>query len=140
MTEPGYFSPELPDLLATVRDFIRNLTPRLAKGDVYQAQVASYLLEMALRELDAGAASTAHSAQRMSAALGVQGDAHSLNWKLCGAIRAGEFDQRWDEILQLLLDDYIERAAIVRPDYPAPEHRPAAPAQADHHSTRPTKT
>ena len=46
---------------------------------------------------------------------------------LCHAIRGGGFDDRWDEILGVLLEEAVERVAIVRPDVLAPEHNTRSP-------------
>jgi hypothetical protein len=125
MNNQDLFSPELPDLLATVRDFIRDLTPRLDKSAAYQARIANYLLDMALRELEQGPALARQEVQELGPFLGAEGDAQALTWKLCRAIRSGELDERWNETLRLLLEQGIARVAILRPDFLAPEHQTA---------------
>ncbi|HWA89458.1 MAG TPA: hypothetical protein VG889_05445 [Rhizomicrobium sp.] len=90
--------PDVPDMLATVRDFLARLGPTLDKGARFEAQVAVYLLDIARRELaapPAGADTT----------------------RLCADIRSGRCDVRWDETLDVELDAAIARVRIVRPDH-----------------------
>ncbi|MBL6751236.1 MAG: hypothetical protein ISP90_11970 [Nevskia sp.] len=124
MTEKGYFSPDIADLLATVRDTLKQVAPQLERGPAYQLHVSGFLLELALRELESGDTAAVHSQQRLSRLLGAEGSAVELTWKLCRALRAGALDARWDEVLQVLLEDNVERVRIVRPDVLAAEHRP----------------
>jgi hypothetical protein len=122
MNETQRFSPTLADLLSTVRDFLGDLAPRLERGLAYDAQVARYLLEMAVRELRGGEALDRLCAQRSGMLLG---DSHSdgdPQETLARAIRAGELDQRWEEALRIVLDHTVDRVAIIRPDVLAEEH------------------
>lgn len=123
MTEPTeLFSPALADLIATVRDFLKEARPESGLG--YQGQVARYLLDMALREMASGPHLERNSAARIAALLGNAADVSDPIASLCDAIRAGVFDDRRDELLRVMIEDSAERVAIIRPDALAPEHRP----------------
>lgn len=126
MNETQRFSPTLSDLLTTVRDFLRDLAPKLDRGLAYDTQVARYLLDMALRELDGAADLDRLAAERSARLLG--GDASPGNPQdaLAQAIRAGALDDRWEDALQLVLEHTIDRVAIIRPDVLAAEHAAAA--------------
>lgn len=90
--------PDLPDLLATVREFLARLGPTLDKGAKFEAQVAVYLLDIARREL---------------AAPNTEVDTAQL----CADIRSGRCDARWDETLDAELAAAVARVRIVRPDH-----------------------
>jgi hypothetical protein len=101
------FSPTLEDLVATVRDFLKE------GGGAYEMQVARYLLDMSLREMTQGPSLGIHSRQRMSRLLG---DEPATAERLCRSIRSGRFDRRLEELLAVLLEEAAERVSIVRPD------------------------
>lgn len=126
MSESQRFSPTLTDLLTTVRDFLRDLAPQLDRGLAYDAQVARYLVDMALRELDRGPTLDRLAAQRSAALLDQQEIDRDPQQALAKAIRAGALDARWEETLQIVLQHTIDRVAIVRPDALAKAHAPAA--------------
>ncbi|MGQ0621448.1 MAG: DUF6285 domain-containing protein [Panacagrimonas sp.] len=110
------FSPTLADLIATVRDFLKDAGREHKLG--YDGQVARYLLDMSVRELELGAVLDQHAAQRIASLMGEAADVASL----CRSIRAGAFDERWEELLRVMLEDTVERVAIIRPDVLSPEH------------------
>lgn len=114
------FSPTLVDLIGTVRDFLKDAPP--GRGLGYEGNVARYLLDMSVRELEAGAALDRNSAHRLATLLAEEAPHSRSAAGLCRAIRAGGFDDRWEEILDVLLEESVERVAIVRPDVLAPEH------------------
>ncbi|MGQ0698825.1 MAG: DUF6285 domain-containing protein [Panacagrimonas sp.] len=116
MTDYTRFSPTLTDLIATVRDFLRDTGRERSLG--YDGQVARYLLDMSVRELGLGSVLDQHSAQRIASLLGEAADVATL----CRSIRAGSFDTRREELLRVMLEDAVERVAIIRPDMLAPEH------------------
>ncbi len=91
--------PGIPDLLATVRDFLARLGPTLDKGAKFEAQIAVYLLDIVGRELAAPPVPDPAAAQR------------------CADIRAGRLDGRWDETLDAELAAAAARVRIVRPDH-----------------------
>lgn len=90
--------PGVPDLLATVRDFLARIGPTLDKGAKFEAQVAVYLLDIAGRELAAAPADTDAAA-------------------LCADIRSGARDARWGDTLDAELEAAVARVLIVRPDH-----------------------
>ncbi len=103
--------PDLPDILLIVREFLQKLAPSLPPGQKFEAQVASYLLEIAQREISEISAEGAVS-DRDVVTTGL----------LCEEIRSGARDRVWDQTLQDALDDTIARVRIVRPSHLAAEH------------------
>ena len=91
--------PDVPDILATVRDFLEGLAPTLEKGAKFEAQVAIYLLDIARRQVAAPAKAEADAT------------------KLCRDIRSGTLDGQWDEVLDAELAAVTGRVRIVRPEY-----------------------
>jgi hypothetical protein len=104
--------PDIADILATVQDFVERITARLEGEDRYHAQVASYLLGIG----------DALERKRLTEFLGRQGSLAVLTRDLCTGIRAGRFDERWDETLALVLQEVVDKVNVVRPDHLASEH------------------
>lgn len=98
-------TPDMADLLRTVREFVAASTAKLPEEDRYQAQVAAYLLSICERELASAAACVEDA--------GV----------LCRAIRAGERDADWDALISDLLQETAAAVAITKPDHLAPIHK-----------------
>jgi len=98
-------TPDMADLLRTVREFVVASTPKLPVEDRYQAQVAAYVLSICERELAAGDPQI------------VDADA------LCRAIRSGDRDGDWDALIADLMDETVAAVAITKPDHLAPIHR-----------------
>ena len=90
--------PDAADIILTVRDFLARIGPLLAKGAKFEAQVATYLLDIVHRELPAP----------------VQG---SDELELCRKIRAGACDSEWNALLRSQLAEAVARVRIVRPGY-----------------------
>lgn len=123
MSDHDRFNPPLADLIATVRDFLRDGHPG------YEMQVARYLLDMSVRELESGAALDRHSGERLASLLRGESKVGEPVASLSRLIRAGRFDDRWQDVLAMLVEDVAERVAIIRPEMLAPEHaRRARPA------------
>jgi hypothetical protein len=114
--------PDIADILATVQDFVERITARLEGEDRYHAQVASYLLGIGKRELLRGSTFDALERKRLTEFLGRQGSLAVLTRDLCTSIRAGRFDERWDETLALVLQEVVDKVNVVRPDHLASEH------------------
>jgi len=106
-------APAAAELLAAVRTW---LTADLVDGGSpgrtrFQARVAANVLAMVERELaDAGVAIDAHRARL--AALGLDGDE-----ALCAAIDAGAFDDRLDDLADVLVPAVTAKVAVANPAY-----------------------
>jgi hypothetical protein len=98
-------TPDMADLLRTVREFVVASTGKLPAEDRYQAQVAAYLLSICEREL-------ASSGKRIEGT-----DA------LCRAIRSGQQDGTWESLIAALLDETAAAVSVTRPDHLAPMHK-----------------
>jgi hypothetical protein len=104
--------PRLDDLLVTVRDFLMEIRHGLNAEHRYHAQVAAYLLEIALREL-----------QDRSGEVAIKYNFGPDLEQLRTAIRSGALDARDAELRSALLNDVIAAVAITRPDHLHPDHR-----------------
>jgi hypothetical protein len=100
--------PDLDDLLATVQQFLEGAVAELDGVTRYHAQVSAYLLGICRREIAAPA-----SASRGELS------------QLCRDIRSGKLDAAWQETFDTVLAETAAKAAIVRPEHLAPEHRRA---------------
>ena len=115
--------PSINDILLTVQKFLDDTGPKLDGEAKYHAQVSSYLLGICERELRLGPATDAREQERLSAFLGKDGSPADLTAELCAGIREGRYDSRWNEVLDLVLAETVDKVRIVRPGNLAPEHR-----------------
>lgn len=114
--------PSASELLRTVRQYLDDLGPRLEAAERYQALVAAHLLGIVERELALSPLSDEEEHQRLAGFLGTSGPAADLRRSLCERIRAGHLDARWADVLDLVLDEVVNKVRIVRPQHLAPLH------------------
>ena len=89
--------PDIAELIEAVREFLETDVMGSTEGRVrFHARVAANALAIVERELAAGTAAADGHGWRL-AALGVADDA-----QLAGAIRAGDLDDRWDDVVTAL--------------------------------------
>ena len=100
------------------------MTSKLSGESKYHAQVSSYLLSIGVRELHQGPAAAAKERAELAQVLGHDDTLEELRIEASAAIRAGRLDNRWDEMVDLVLGHITAKAAIVRPDHLAKQHRP----------------
>jgi hypothetical protein len=116
--------PETSSVLEAVAEFITDrVVPASSGGTQFQARVAASLLRTVARELALGAL-VAERADQRRASLGTQSAAD-----LATQIRAGEFDDRIDELAGILRGLAIDRLAIVSPGYVEPADRRRMPSR-----------
>ncbi len=119
--------PELPEMIATVREFIADVTPQLGGLDRYHALCAQFLLDATLRELAAWAPGETADDRRLRGLLGAPA-AQPMNEvmvELCRAIRAGRFDDDLDALRETLTAHVVDKVRVAKPAVLAPEHRAA---------------
>lgn len=102
--------PDLQNLLATVREAVDGFAGKLDGESRYHAQVASYLLGMAVREV----------------ALGEKPADRDDRVQLARNIRLGLHDSDWEQALETVLGTVIGKVRVTRPDHLAPQHREKA--------------
>jgi hypothetical protein len=115
--------PSINDLLLTVQKFLDDLGPTLSGEAKYHAQVSSYLLGICEREVRLGVETDRKELARLAAFLGREGTLPELTEALSASIRSGALDDRWDETVELVLEETIDKVKIVRPGVLAPMHR-----------------
>lgn len=108
--------PDAANILRTVADFLSTLQPKLQGEDKYHTQVSVYLLGIVARELSSHAALPAAAAALQAEILAGSG-ADPTAW-LARQIRSGALDDRFADVLTLLLAAGDARAGIVRPQTP----------------------
>lgn len=114
-------APSAPQLVEAVREYLERDVMGATTGRVqFHARVAAKVLATVERELAAGPAmAAAHRARLL--ALGCADDA-----ALAAAIRAGELDDRMDEVTEAVAHTVAEKLAVANPTYAA-EQAPAPP-------------
>lgn len=119
MTDTGpHDRPTAAELLDAVREWIDTDVAEATEGRVrYLGRVASNMLAMVERELALGPGQ-AEAHRRRLERLGQPDDR-----ALAAAIRAGEYDDRGDELRAELLAATLDKLAVAHPDYAEPRHR-----------------
>lgn len=106
--------PSSTDLLDAVREFLERDVMDATEGRVrFHTRVAANVVAIVQRELELAERHRVARQQRW-ARLGVAGDA-----ELAERIRAGEFDQRWDEVVAAMRDEVADQLEIDHPGYAA---------------------
>jgi hypothetical protein len=109
--------PVATELLRTVREFVDSMRPKLAGEDQYHAIVASYLLSIVERELRLASGFDQREHRELANLTGSEEPLPELHRVLCEGIRAGRFDDRFDELLALVLEQTANKMRVVRPDH-----------------------
>ncbi len=109
--------PDAIELLRTVREFVDGLRPKLQREEQYHAVVAAYLLGIVERELALSADFDEREKAQLSGFVGAQGSLVELRKSLCEGIRSGLYDERWQELLEMILEQIANKVRVVRPDH-----------------------
>jgi hypothetical protein len=117
--------PSINDILLTVQKFLDDTGPKLQGEAKYHAQVSSYLLGICERELRLAGDFDRKEAAQLTEFLGSGAPLPAMTETLCANIRAGEYDDTWDEVLNLVLAETIDKVKVVKPGHLAPMHRDA---------------
>jgi hypothetical protein len=117
--------PSINDILLTVQKFLDDTGPKLQGEAKYHAQVSSYLLGICERELRLAGDFDRKEAASLSAFLSSDAPLPAMTEALCANIRAGKYDGQWDEVLNLVLAETIDKVKVVKPGHLAPMHRDA---------------
>jgi Domain of unknown function (DUF6285) len=115
--------PAAVELLRTVREFVDSVRPKLAGEDQYHAVVAAYVLGIVERELEMAPGFDQRERRELADFTGCAAPLAELPRMLCEGIRDGRYDDRFDELLALLLEHTANKVRIVRPDHLDPSHR-----------------
>jgi hypothetical protein len=109
MTSP-HDVPTVEQLVEAVREWLERDVMTSTEGRLqFHARVAANMLAMVERELELGPAQAAAHQARL-AALGVTDDA-----ELAARIRAGDFDDRYDEVRAVVLATVRDKLAVANP-------------------------
>lgn len=104
--------PTAAQLVEAVREWLERDVAAATEGRLkFHARVAANVLAMVERELDLGGAQATEHAARLSR-LGVSDDV-----ALAAGIRRHEFDDRLDEVRELLLNSVIDKLLVANPGY-----------------------
>ena len=117
--------PDAHEVLRTVREFVDSMRPKLAGEDQFHAIVASFLLSVIEREMRLAPAFDAREHRELADVTGSDAPLAELQRTLCKGIRAGGYDDRFDELLAMVLEQTANKVRVVRPDHLDPGHREA---------------
>jgi Domain of unknown function (DUF6285) len=125
-------APSLEQMVESVREWIAGDVIAGTEGRLrFHARVAANMLGMIERELRVGPAQAEAHRRRLSQ-LGVADDA-----ELAAAIRAGELDERGEELRELLRASVVDKLLVANPGYLDPADVPVDGAVG---AERPTDT
>jgi hypothetical protein len=111
MTAP-HDRPDMQELLDAVRSFLLDDVVPATTGQVaFHARVAANVLALVDRELAAGPDDAERHAQRL-AGLGCVDDE-----ELAARIRAGEFDDRYDDVARVVRAAVWDKLQVANPKY-----------------------
>jgi hypothetical protein len=111
MTVP-HDRPSARELIEAVREYLERDVMTTTEGRVrFHARVAINVLAMVDRELAEGPAMVAEHRRRLDE-LGFADDA-----ELARAIRAGEVDDRWEDVFRAVFESVVEKVRVANPDY-----------------------
>ena len=109
--------PEAPELLEAVAEYLfAELRPEVPSEQRFRVLVAANVCAVVARELRAGDAPTIADDELFAELLGGEGGAPELALR----IRAGEFDERMDELADRLAEHVARKLEIARPGYTDP--------------------
>lgn len=98
--------PDASELAAAVAEFLMTVVrPAVPREFRFQVLVAANSCAQLAREAALAEAAPAHSAAR------------DEQRRLAAAIRAGEYDERWDEVVALLHEEVRAKLAVAHPGY-----------------------
>jgi hypothetical protein len=117
--------PSINDILLTVQKFLDDTGPKLSGEAKYHAQVSSYLLGICERELRLAGDFDRKEAAALSDFLGSRQSLAEMTAALCENIRAGKYDGDWDRVLDMVLEQTIDKVKVTKPGHLAPMHRDA---------------
>lgn len=115
--------PSLPNILATVREFLEHGTDTSAAQLRFRAQVSAFLLGVVEREVALGPELDRQASAALASFLGKVASLDELIDTFCREARAGAYDDRFDAALELALALTIAKVKIVKPDHLALQHR-----------------
>jgi hypothetical protein len=110
-------NPDLDEMLRTVGEFIDEIAPRLDGLDRYHALCARYLVDISRRELGEWRRAPGPDERRLEALLDGPTPPAELAAALCARIRAGDFDTRMDELLDILIAHVTAKVQVSKPSY-----------------------
>lgn len=110
--------PTAAELIVAVREFLeRDVMPAIDGRSGFHLRVAVNVLNIVERELTIGEEVDERERGRLSTIVGHDGDLESLRREAATQIRAGALDDRFAEILELLIDTARDSLAVNNPKY-----------------------
>jgi hypothetical protein len=120
--------PTSVELLAAVREFIQELLPDLEGRRQFHARVAANVVGIVERELEMEEGLVREEWERLVTLLAVAGErpetfaathraVGNMNRQLAAAIRAGELDERWEEVMLAIEATVAGKLRVANPGW-----------------------
>ncbi len=123
--------PTVDEIMATVDELLETIVDRLDERDRYDALCARYLLDVGRRELAVGKVLDAQELRELQSFTGESGSLEELHKNLGQSIRAGRYDEQWQQVFELVLAHVVNNVSVSRPDQLEPHHRKAKESTQD---------
>ena len=111
--------PDAEELGAALAQFLaEHVRPAVPRDLRFQVLVAANAAGILAREAAVGDAATAAERARVARLLGESpDDVRAAQGELARAVRAGELDDRWDEVVAVLRESVRAKLAVAHPGY-----------------------
>lgn len=110
-------NPDIKELVATVREFIDEITGELEGQSRYHALCASFLLEVVDRELVEWQPRETQDDERLKAMLGAEVPQAEILTRLCAKIRQGSYKDQDQELFLTLLKHVEAKINVIKPKH-----------------------
>ncbi len=115
--------PLLPDILRVVREYLDSIKDAVPEKDRYHAICCSHLLSIAEREVTQEPGFAVEAATALNRFLGKTLSLEEATLEFAHGLRAGAFDEQWENVSGLVLQSVIDKVMITKPDQLHPMHR-----------------
>ena len=109
--------PDITELIATVREFIQEITGELEGQSRYHALCAIFLLEVVERELAEWQPRETPDDRRLQAILADDVPASEILTTLCAKIREGSYEATDGELFSTLLEHVEAKISVIKPKH-----------------------
>lgn len=115
--------PDIDEILTTVRDFAESVARRSSGAERYDALCAAFLMGVVQRELHLGGQQDARQLAQLQDLISSDGDLKELYQTFRRKVRAGDYDESWQQAFDLALEQVIDKVRVTNPDHLEARHR-----------------
>ncbi|MEM7542388.1 MAG: DUF6285 domain-containing protein [Pseudomonadota bacterium] len=114
--------PDVRELLRTVGEFLHEISDQLPTQERYYALCCTYMLQVVEREIEGWEPVPTTADAAIATLLGEQLDAHEALAALSDAIKRGDFEHRFDELMAVVLAHVEAKVNVSKPSVLTPNN------------------